>query len=151
IANDEGTGLSQQTVQVGPFRELKTRSTSLADAAAYYPFFTVGDSKFTGRGDPERLNAVPVSSNFFELLGVQPQLGRRFTAEEGVFPYGRPGVVLLSDAVWRRRFAADPAIVGRAITLNDKPVVVVGVLPATFEFGPVFAPGTRIDLFVPFP
>ncbi len=50
-----------------------------------------------------------------------------------------------------RRFASDPRIVGRALTLNDEPVTVVGVLPASFDFASVFAPGSHIDLFFPFP
>jgi hypothetical protein len=59
--------------------------------------------------------------------------------------------VLLSHSLWERRFASDPAILGRALTLNDQPVTVVGVLPATFDFASVFAPGSHIDLFSPFP
>jgi predicted permease len=57
----------------------------------------------------------------------------------------------LSHSLWERRFASDPAILGRALTLNDQPVTVVGVLPATFDFASVFAPGSHIDLFSPFP
>jgi hypothetical protein len=57
----------------------------------------------------------------------------------------------LSHSLWERRFASDPAILGRALTLNDQPVTVVGVLPARFDFASVFAPGSHIDLFSPFP
>jgi predicted permease len=59
--------------------------------------------------------------------------------------------MLLSYSFWRRRFAADPNVVGRKLTLNNNPVTVVGVLPASFDFGSVFAPGTLIDIFVPWP
>ena len=58
---------------------------------------------------------------------------------------------MLSYNLWKRRFASDPSIVGRKLTLNEAPVTVVGVLPATFDFGAVFAPGSRIDLYFPFP
>jgi hypothetical protein len=59
--------------------------------------------------------------------------------------------VLLSDSFWRRRFAADPNVVGQKLTLNNQPVTVVGVLPASFDFASVFAPGTPIDVFIPWP
>ncbi len=90
-----------------------------------------------------------MSQNFFPLLGVQPQMGRLFSAEE--CKWNGPKVVLLSHGLWERRFASDPKIVGKRITLDDAPVVVVGVLPASFDFGSVFAPGTHIDLYSPFP
>ncbi|MDQ3419618.1 MAG: ABC transporter permease, partial [Acidobacteriota bacterium] len=94
-------------------------------------------------------SGVPVSDNFFQVLGVQPQLGRFFSAEEVV--WNGPGAVVLSDGFWRRRFAADPAIVGTSLTLNAEPHTVVGVLPASFDFGSVFAPGSHFDLYFPFP
>ena len=59
--------------------------------------------------------------------------------------------MLLSDSFWRRRFAADPGVVGRKLTLNNQPVMVVGVLPASFDFASVFAPGAPIDAFIPWP
>jgi hypothetical protein len=92
----------------------------------------VGDNKLTGQAEPERLSGVPVSQNFFPLLGVQPQLGRLFTAEE--CKWHGPKAILLSHGVWERRFASDPGIVGRPLTLNDEPVTVAGVLPASFDF-----------------
>jgi predicted permease len=59
--------------------------------------------------------------------------------------------VILSHRLWERRFASDPGVVGRALTINDLPVTVVGVLPASFDFSSIFAPGSRVDLFSPFP
>jgi putative ABC transport system permease protein len=82
-------------------------------------------------GAPERIPAVRVSSNYFRLLGVRPALGRDFLPEEDTADRWR--VVLLSDGLWRRRFAADPAVVGRTITMNDRAFTIVGVLPASFE------------------
>jgi predicted permease len=149
IANSGNEGdLSGQTVPVGPFLDLRDRTQSLSDIAAYYAFYGVGDRKMTGDGEPERLNGVPVSQNLFPLLGVQPQLGRIFTAEEC---QANHPVVLLSAGFWQRRFASDPAIAGRKLTLNDRPFTVIGVMPASFDFGSVFAPGSRIDLFLPLP
>src|SRR6185312_4634028 len=73
--------------------------------------------------------------------------GRLFTSEEA--RGGPHPVALLANAYWRRRFTADPAIVGKAIEMNGTPVTVVGVLPAGFDFGAVFSPGAKVDLFVP--
>ena len=72
-----------------------TQNQSFADLAAYFAFYGVGDNKLTGQGEPERLSSVPVSCNFFPLLGVQPQLGRLFNAEE--CKWHGPKAVLLSS------------------------------------------------------
>ena len=83
----------------------------------------------------------------FQVLGVQPAMGRAFTADDG--RHGAAPVVLLSDAWWRRQFNADPDIVGKAIDLNGKQTTVIGVLPRTFDFGAVFSPGTKVDAITP--
>jgi predicted permease len=142
-------GLSAQTLQVLPFLALKERNHSFADMAAYFAFYGVGDSQLTVNGESERLNALPVSQNFFPLLGVQPQLGRNFSAEE--CKWNGAKAALLSHGLWERRFASDPSVVGRAITLDNAPVNIIGVLPKSFDFGAVFAPGTQMDLYLPFP
>ena len=92
---------------------------------------------------------MPVTQNFFPLLGVQPVLGRLFTDEE--CRWNGPRAVLLSYGLWERRFNSDPAIAGRKLTINDRPVTVAGVLPRSFDFSTVFAPGTHVDLYTPFP
>jgi hypothetical protein len=84
--------------------------------AGFSPFYGAGDHSLTGRGEPERLTGVQVTANFFPLLGVGPAVGRVFTAEES--RWGGPKAVLLSHAFWARRFAADPGVVGRPITLD---------------------------------
>jgi predicted permease len=76
-------------------------------------------------------------------------LGRNFVAEET--RDDSPPAVLLTHGLWQRRFGSDPGIVGRALTLNDKPATVIGVLPATFDFQTVFTPGQRVDMILPFP
>jgi putative ABC transport system permease protein len=90
------------------------------------------DVNLSGRGEPERVAAARVSPELFSLLGVQPQLGRLLRPDEDV--PGRDRVVVLSNSLWRRRFAADPAIVGRTVTIDGEPFEVVGVLPDTFRF-----------------
>ena len=149
IANSTVEGLSGATIQVAYLQDLRAQSQSFSDVAGYFAFYGVGGDKLTGAGEPERLTGVPVSENFFQLLGVRPQFGRLFTAEECMF--NGPRAALLSHRLWERRFDSDPNIVGRAITLNDAPVTVVGVLPASFDFATVFAPGSRVDLYRPFP
>ena len=82
-------------------------------------------------GEAERLPGVRVSWNYFEMLGVRPALGQAFTKEQDRPDHWR--VVLLSDRLWRRRFAADPSIVGRTLVMNDREYRVVGVMPPGFE------------------
>ncbi len=86
----------------------------------------------TGGEQPELLGAARVSANTFELIGVRPQWGRTFREEEDFA--GHDDVVILADSLWKRRFKADPAIVGGKITLDGRPYQVVGVLPAAFHF-----------------
>ena len=149
IANGESANLSEQTVQVDNLLDFRAQARSFSDVAAFSPFYGAGDIWLGGAGEPERLTGVPVSEGFFRLLGVQPQLGRLFSAQE--CRWNAAKVALLSHAFWQRHFASDPSIVGRAITLDADPVTVVGVLPASFDFASMFVPGSRIDLFVPFP
>jgi predicted permease len=149
IANHDTSGLSGQTTQVGHLLDLRERNHSFSDMAGYFAFYGVGDNLLTGHGEPERLSGVPVSENFFQVLGIQPQIGRLFNAEE--CKWHGPKAVLLGHGLWDRRFGSDPAIVGRTLTINDEPVTVVGVLPASFDFASVFAPGSRFDLYFPFP
>jgi predicted permease len=149
IANHDSAGLSGQTTQVAHMLDLRERTQSLSAVAGFFAFYGVGDTVLSGRGEPERLSAVPVSDNFFQVLGVQPALGRTFSAEET--KWRGPRAVILSHALWVRRFASDPAIVGSSLTLNDEATAVVGVLPASFDFAAVFAPGSHFDLYTPFP
>src|SRR5262249_37844973 len=87
----------------------------------------------------------------FVFVGVEPVIGRSFTSEECQGKYSAPPAMLLSHSFWRRRFASDPNVVGRKLMLDNAPVIVAGVLPASFDFASVFAPGTPIDIFIPWP
>ena len=99
---------------------------------------------FTEGGESRRLLVQLVSGNFFDVLGLRASYGRTILAAEE--PPGPHPVVVLSDAFWRSRFAADPAVVGRAVALNGKPCTVVGVGPAGFTG---LVRGIRVDAFVP--
>jgi predicted permease len=78
-------------------------------------------------GEPDRVDTGVVSANYFDMLGVRPMLGRGFTDRDD--DLGAEPVLLLSHAYWQRKFGGDPAVVGRVVEMNDKPHVVVGVLP----------------------
>ena len=149
IANSDAAGLSGQTTQVGYMLDLRDASQTMSSIAGYFAFYGVGDNLLSGRGEPERLTGVPVSSNFFDVLGVKPLYGRTFTAEESA--WNGPKAVMLGYALWERRFNSDPKIVGTALIINDAPHTVVGILPPSFDFATIFAPGSRFDLYFPFP
>ena len=95
-----------------------------------------------GGGPPERLVAARFSSNWLSVLRIHPRLGRGFTPSDE--QAGKDRVVLLSDALWRRRFGGDPSIVGRTINLSGAPYEVVGVMDANFQF-----PDREHQLWIP--
>jgi len=104
----------------------------------------------SGRGEPEVLRGVRASANLFSVLGAQPALGRSFRPEED--EAGRGRVVILTDAFWRERFQADPAVLGTTVTFDGVPHEIVGILPASFHFPPLLG-GTegygRLAFFKP--
>ena len=85
-----------------------------------------------GAGEPQRVFGRYVTASFFSTLEIQPQIGRFFSEDED--KVGAPRVMVISDALWRRYFNADPAVIGRAINYNGASWTVVGVLPANFDF-----------------
>lgn len=91
------------------------------------------DLNLTGMGEPTRLHGAAVSSNFFSVLGVRAEIGRAFLPGED--QPGKDEVVMLSHALWRQKFGADPSVVGREVTLEGKSREVVGVMSAGFQFG----------------
>ena len=149
IANDGGAGMSGRTIQVGHLQGMQKATSSFSEIAGFFAFYSAGDLKMTGAGEPERVTGVPVTGNFFPVLGVPMAMGRAFTNEESL-PNG-PKTVILSHQFWERRMNSDTGIVGRKLMLNEEPYTVAGVLPASFDFGALFAPGQRVDLFQPFP
>lgn len=95
-----------------------------------------------GPAQPEILIALSVSANFFDTTGVRPALGRAFRPEEN--ERGHNQVMILSHALWQRRFGGDPGIIGRIVPVNGEPFEIVGVMPASFAF-----PEKRYDLWMP--
>jgi putative ABC transport system permease protein len=114
-------------VTFGTFREVSERARSFDAVAAMKAWQPTA----TGGGEPERLEGQRVSADYFRVLGVLPAVGRGFDPPEDE-PGGR-NVVVLGDALWRRRFGGDAAVVGREIRLDDSLYTVVGVMPKEFE------------------
>src|SRR5262245_41178514 len=94
--------------------------------------YTGGGGIISGLGEPELVNGPQVSANFFNVLGVDPILGRTF--QEGEDKQGGPKVTVLTYALWQRRFGGDRQIVGKALTINGESYSIIGVLPASFQF-----------------
>ena len=114
------------------FFDWRRDNRSFSALAAYMsqPISRPVSYNLTGTGEPERVRALQASPAFLGVLGISPVVGRDFRPEEEIF--GRHRVVLLADSLWRRRFGADPSIVGRAISFDGAPYEVIGLLPARF-------------------
>ena len=134
--------VDRNVVSVPAFERWRDQAQSFTDVAAMVP------APRTLQGAPaERISAAQVSAAYFRLLGVRPALGRAFTiADER---NGAADVAILSDAFWRRRFGADPSIVGRPIVMDGASYTVVGVMPRDFE-APRFGWMTEDPLWIPF-
>lgn len=118
---------AQSKATFGTYHELSGRSHSFEKLAVTKPW----QPTITGTDVPERLDGQQVSAGYFQVLGVPPALGREFTATEDLA--NGPQVVMLSDALWKRRFGGDREIVGKQIKIDDANYTVVGVMPSTFE------------------
>jgi predicted permease len=143
----EAAGLSGRTMDVDDYEALARTTHALDAVTSFNPFVAGSEYTLTGTGEPLGVSGVMVAENFFPVLGVQPQLGRVFTHEETL--KGGRAAVLLSDGFWREHFHADAKIVGQVVQLNKHPYTVVGVMPASFDFGSFFAPGLKFDVFTP--
>jgi putative ABC transport system permease protein len=121
-------GVDQEPLSYPDFVDLKAQSQALERVAAYSQ--TTG--ALTGGGEPERLRGANVSAELFPLLGVEPLVGRAFSPEED--RAGSNPVVVLSHALWQRRFGSDPRVVGQEIMLNGRSTTVLGVMPQDFNF-----------------
>jgi predicted permease len=115
---------------------------SAFDAIAGYPAVSVSGFVITGVDAPDELRTLHVTEDFFQAFGVEAELGRTLRNEDQQQEDNR--VVVLSHGAWQRRFGGDPAVVGRGITLNGEPFVVVGVMPASFEY-----PTADIEVWTP--
>ncbi len=147
IINHDTPGLSGRTSTVATYEAL-TRMQSFEEMTTYEAFFARSSYKLTGDNrEPDRVVGVMVPANFFPFLGVAPLLGRTFTGAE--CQKNGPGAAVLSYALWQRRYSSDPGVIGRTVVVNDRSATIVGVMPPSFDFGAVFAPGVHVDLYMP--
>ena len=137
VSNQE-RGWGQVSFSVPDFLDLRDQSRTMRVAA-----LRGGTFNLSGNFDAERLDGYYVTPGFFQVLGVQPVMGRAFTADEE--RAGNDRVAIISDGLWKRRFAADPDVVGSTIVLDGAPHTVVGIMPPDFWFR---VPGR--DVWAPF-
>jgi len=135
-----GKSIVQPATSVADFRDLFARKQSLAALGAYRPDFATWQRPGEA---PVQLAAALVTEEFFAVLGATPLQGRVFGATE--FSISAPRGLVLSYAAWQRRFAGDPAVVGRVITVNDQPHTILGIMPESLR-EPAF-----VELWLPFP
>jgi putative ABC transport system permease protein len=139
---------STHRLQAEDWGDSRISYRDLVDVAVQSSSFD-GVGGFLGRNftvstetDAERVLGGSVTPNLFPLIGVEPMLGRNFTTDEGAAP-GLESSVILTHGLWQRRFGADPGIVGKAVIINERARVVVGVMPQGFKFP------ERAELYMP--
>ncbi len=121
-------GYGRMELSAPNYRDWKAAAKSYVSMGVYYD-----DSvTMTNDGEPRRLAGASFSADVLPTLGVEPVIGRSFTADDD--RPGAPATVLLGFAFWQREFAGDPAIVGRSITFDNQPHIVLGVMPRGFKF-----------------
>jgi putative ABC transport system permease protein len=125
---DRASGTTGVPVSFTKFTEISEQNKSLASVAAFYPYTL----SLVSEREPELVNGMRISEDFFRVLGIAPLLGRSFLPEEET-PGGND-VAILSDSFWHNHFAADPGLLGKTLSLDGKSVTVVGILPAGFHF-----------------
>ena len=122
------TQFAEASIPYPNFLDWQRENRSFSALAAYRH----DDFSLTGIGEPERLKGEMVSASFFPLLGVKPVLGRTFMESEDLL--GGAPVALISENLWKRKFAASPDAVGKSIDLNDTLYTIVGIIPASFHY-----------------
>ena len=128
-------------VAIGNFLDWRSRNQVFDQLGSLF----VTDMNLTGFGEPERIKSFVVTTNFFQVLGVQPMLGRSFLPEEE--RPGSPFTVILSHELWQRLFNSDPSVINKSLTLNGHQVTVVGVMPPAFELQ--FPISMQVGMWVP--
>lgn len=148
VEKNPQAGESSRTYSADATEDFQQQNRSFQSVSGYFAFTPPDNFKLVGIGQPVPVTGILVAEGFFHTLGVQPMLGRLF-ASEAFVKHAQP-TVLLSFPFWKRRLGGDPNIVGKTINLSNTAATVVGVLPETFDFGSVFSPGAKVDLFAPY-
>ena len=139
------TGIPGMTRSVN-LRDWRELNQSFEELGCYIAWFGRQQLILTNNGESRRVEQAFVDPGFLKVLGVAPRLGRGFIEEDG------QEALILTDTFWKRRFDADPDIVGKSITISGRPWAVVGVLPPSFDFSSIFVPGTKsVDFLRPSP
>jgi len=137
------SGVAEAGLSDPEYLDYAERSRTLMIAAVATASMNVAG----GSGDPERLGGALVTANTFGVLAVQPAVGRTFVSDED--PRGAPAVALISDRLWRRRFAANPAIIGREMTIDGTVCEIIGVLGPDFLLPAEFGSDVAVDIVRP--
>lgn len=145
---DPPCGESCRTYSADATQEFEDRTRAFQQVTGYFAFTGPNNFKLMGNAVPVPVTGILVMGNFFQTLGVQPMLGRLFLPEECL--HGSRPTAVLSYLFWKRQFGADQSVVGKTVNLSGTDVTVIGVLPQTFDFGSVFSPASRVDLFSPY-
>ncbi len=148
VEKEAGTNESARTYTADATQDFQEQNRFFQSVSGYFAFTGPDNFKLAGNGQPVPVTGKLVAEGFFQTLGVKPSLGRLFRSEEFV-KHAQP-VALLTYPFWKRQFGGDRSIVGKTINLSNTSVTVIGVLPNTFDFGSVFSPGARVDLFAPY-
>ena len=128
-------------VAMGNFLDWRAQASAFDEIAA----LTYSNVNLTGVGEPEQIQGAVVTTNLLSVLGVQPATGRSFSAEEE--KPESPRTVIVSYGLWQRRFGSDTELVGKTLTLNGNAVVVVGIMPPSFDFE--FPITRQVDMWMP--
>src|SRR5499433_1206133 len=125
--NNPGVGLQGVRFSVPEFDDLRKQTDVFEDVSVV----VLGPTNLTGAQQPEHLEMMEVSPNYFSMLGATPELGRLFGHQD--FALGFAPVVVISDALWRRSYGADPGVLGRSLRLDNDLYTIVGVLSPGFR------------------
>jgi predicted permease len=144
-----GLGITQDWFSTAQYFDIKTSHHGFEQIAIAIG----GNYNLTGRGDPERVGAVRVSSNLLPMLGARPTMGRLLRPDEDL--PGQSSTAVLTDGLWARRFGRDPHVVGTSIIINGQTYEIIGILPQNFslpqEVLPLLDGTQQADLFLPLP
>jgi predicted permease len=149
-----GLNIAQDWLSPAQYFDIKT-GTDVFDQTAIAFVNTLNLTDLNSQSDPrpERIGGARVSSSLFALLGASPAMGRTFLSEED--QPGSPRTVIISNALWHRRFGADPAVLGKSLTIDGQDYEVVGIMPADFALNnetlPAYHPVENLDAFMPLP
>jgi len=127
-AGDRQKGTTGTPVSFTKFQALQQQTKTLESVGAFFQT----TANLTGSGQPQQINMNRANADFFHVLGISPAMGRDFFPAEDQI--GGADVAIISNAFWRGHFNADPQVLGKSISLDGKPSVIIGVLPGSFEF-----------------